>query len=133
MSSGQARYLRNNSLLPEVLLWNRLKHDQIGYQFRRQFEFDNYILDFYCPKLRFAIEIDGKIHELSKERDLERDTYLACEYITIMGISAQSVLSDSFSVAMRIKDFCIFLSSGSDSQQDFDSQSETPAPDTRVN
>ena len=55
-----ARNLRNNSTLSEVLLWRRLKNKQIkGYKFERQRPIDNYIVDFFCKELMFAIEIDG--------------------------------------------------------------------------
>ena len=112
MGKGQARYLRNNSTLPEVLLWNRLKHDQIRFQFRRQYELGKYILDLYCPDLNFAIEIDGKIHESKEERDAARDAYLASEYVIVMRIPARSVLHDSFAVAMQIQEACVKLQSG---------------------
>ena len=52
--------LRNNSTLSEVLLWNMLKSKKMkGYQFMRQKPTDNYIVDFYCSKLKLVIEIDG--------------------------------------------------------------------------
>ena len=64
-----ARTLRNNSTLSEVLLWNHLKGKQMkGYDFHRQKPLDNYIVDFFCPKLRLIIEIDGESH-LFKGKD----------------------------------------------------------------
>ncbi|MEW6193671.1 MAG: DUF559 domain-containing protein [Bacteroidota bacterium] len=62
-----SRDLRNNSTLSEVLLWNELKARKLmGYQFMRQKPVNNFILDFYCSKLKLAIEIDGDSH-LGKE------------------------------------------------------------------
>jgi very-short-patch-repair endonuclease len=59
----RARYLRNNSTLSEVLLWQRLKGKQmLGYDFDRQKPIDNYIVDFFCNELMLAIEIDGDSH-----------------------------------------------------------------------
>ena len=47
----------------EVLLWLKLKNKGLkGYKFRRQYSIDNFIVDFYCPKLKLAIEIDGNSH-----------------------------------------------------------------------
>jgi len=60
--------LRNNSPFCERLLWHYLKNKQLGYRFRRQFGIDRYVVDFYCPKLRLAIEIDGPTHELEKDK-----------------------------------------------------------------
>ena len=34
-----------------------------GFKFRRQFSVERYIVDFYCPKARLAIEVDGASHE----------------------------------------------------------------------
>ncbi len=58
-----ARNLRNSSTLSEVLLWGALKGKQVrGYDFHRQKPIDKYIVDFYCPDLFLAIEIDGFSH-----------------------------------------------------------------------
>jgi very-short-patch-repair endonuclease len=61
-----------------VLLWNKLKGGQIcGLDFDRQKVINNrYILDFYCPALNLAIEIDGVSHVNKLEYDIERHNYL---------------------------------------------------------
>ncbi len=65
-----ARNLRNNSTLSEVLLWNYLKSKQVkGYDFHRQKPIDNYIVDFFCPDLMLALEIDGISHD-NEEKDI---------------------------------------------------------------
>ena len=43
----------------------------LGYKFRRQHPFSLYILDFYCHKLRLAIEIDGKYHDMKEQKRLD--------------------------------------------------------------
>ncbi len=59
-----ARDLRNRSSLSDTILWNRLKSGKMyGYQFQRQKPLAGYIVDFYCPELKLAIEIENKIHE----------------------------------------------------------------------
>jgi very-short-patch-repair endonuclease len=74
----KARFLRKNSTLSEVLLWNKLKNGQMwGMDFDRQKVINNrYILDFYCPALHLAIEIDGCSHDGKYEYDLKRHDYL---------------------------------------------------------
>lgn len=58
-----ARNLRKNQTFTEQLLWSKLRNNQIsGHKFRRQYPIDNYILDFYCPKAKLAIELDGGQH-----------------------------------------------------------------------
>ncbi|MCX6752089.1 MAG: endonuclease domain-containing protein [Candidatus Nomurabacteria bacterium] len=54
--------LRNNSTPQEILLWLKLKNSQIGLKFRRQHSIGGYIIDFYCPTKKLAIEIDGSQH-----------------------------------------------------------------------
>jgi very-short-patch-repair endonuclease len=75
----RSRELRNCSTLSEVLLWNQLKHRKmLGYSFLRQRPVHKYIVDFYCPRLKLVIEIDGDSHrnkfegDQTRQRDLER-------------------------------------------------------------
>jgi len=63
--------LRNNMPLAEVILWTHLKRKRFrGLKFRRQYGIDRYVVDFYCPKLRLAIEVDG-INHLGKKQKLK--------------------------------------------------------------
>jgi very-short-patch-repair endonuclease len=62
----------------EIILWSRIRRKTIGgYRFRRQYSVGTYVLDFYCPQLKLAIEIDGESHchsgveEYDKERENE--------------------------------------------------------------
>ena len=72
-----ARQLRKNSTRSEVLLWQRLKGKQMkGYAFYRQRPIDRYIVDFFCPELVLALEIDGSSHLFRGEADLERQERL---------------------------------------------------------
>ncbi|MCB9503867.1 MAG: endonuclease domain-containing protein [Deferribacteres bacterium] len=73
----RARYLRKNSTLAEVLLWQRIKGKQIqGCDFDRQKPIDNFIVDFYCKQLMLAIEIDGESHQEKAKYDRERQNRL---------------------------------------------------------
>jgi len=71
--------LRNNLTPAEAKLWTMLKGKQMeGRKFRRQHSVANYILDFYCPEERIAIELDGQGHfeATQAEYDSERDLFL---------------------------------------------------------
>ncbi len=66
----------------EVIMWSRLNRRQMqGHKFRRQYSVGSYVLDFYCPELKLAIEIDGDTHfrnganEYDKERQEEIEQY----------------------------------------------------------
>ena len=57
------QYLRNNMTKAEVVLWSKLKGKQLnGLKFRRQCSINNYVVDFYYPERKLAIEIDGDVH-----------------------------------------------------------------------
>ena len=58
---------------PEVLLWSRLKGKQVlGLRFRRQYSVGPYSLDFYCPAVRLAVEIDGDSHWIGGAVEYDR-------------------------------------------------------------
>jgi len=55
--------LRKNQTDAEKALWSRLRNKQLnGLKFFRQYGINRYITDFYCPKIKLAIEIDGGGH-----------------------------------------------------------------------
>ncbi len=57
------RKLRKKMTAAEVALWLMIKNKQIeGIRFLRQYSVDKYILDFYCPQHKLAIELDGESH-----------------------------------------------------------------------
>jgi very-short-patch-repair endonuclease len=67
------RYLRNHLPKAEVLLWMQLSNRQMrGYKFRRQYSVDKFVIDFYCPELRLAIEVDGDSHFTPQARIYDR-------------------------------------------------------------
>lgn len=71
--------MRNDATSAEGELWKYLKNAQLqGRKFRRQHSIGNYILDFYCPSEKLAIESDGEVHfhSAATEADLERDEVL---------------------------------------------------------
>ena len=73
------RNLRNNGTPAEGALWRILKGRQVGgLRFRRQFSVGAHVLDFYCPSIRMAIELDGDYHChcAMPERDWARDKEL---------------------------------------------------------
>ena len=70
--------LRNNSTSAESVLWNMLKNRNVcGLKFRRQHSVGPYILDFYCPQIKLAIELDGEVHKGQETYDEQRSYYLS--------------------------------------------------------
>ena len=77
------RRLRSNGTPAEGGLWNILKGKKVGgLQFRRQYSVGSHILDFYCPALKLAIELDGEYHYYgaTPEHDMARDEELMHNY-----------------------------------------------------
>ncbi len=69
--------MRNISTLSEILLWKCIQKKKVkGYTFLRQKPLLNYIVDFYCPELNLAIEIDGSVHEYAELEDQKRQKEL---------------------------------------------------------
>ena len=76
----KARQLRKNMTDSERTLWSRLRGKQLlGVQFYRQKPIGEYIVDFFAPKARLVVEVDGsqhmEIHHIQKDK--ARDQYLA--------------------------------------------------------
>ena len=79
--------LRNNLTPAEATLWKHIKSKQIyNIQWRRQFSIGTYILDFYCPKAKLAIELDGKEHYTiaGDKYDYERNNFISSKGIKIL-------------------------------------------------
>ncbi|WP_240883599.1 MULTISPECIES: endonuclease domain-containing protein [unclassified Sphingomonas] len=94
--------------LPEVLLWQRLRTRPGGVKFRRQHPIGPYVLDFYAPAARIAIEIDGMTHELGDrpQRDARRDAWLEEQDIMTIRVAAVEVLRDPDAVVVHLLDRC---------------------------
>jgi very-short-patch-repair endonuclease len=55
-----ARELRKNMTDAGKLLWSKIRRKQLkGYQFYRQKNIGDYIVDFYCPAGKLIVEVDG--------------------------------------------------------------------------
>jgi len=79
---GNARSMRHSPTRSEGRLWTWLRNRYFhGAKFRRQVPIGRYIVDFYCPELKLAIEIDGRQHaavwmsEHESERTVEIERY----------------------------------------------------------
>jgi very-short-patch-repair endonuclease len=80
----------------EARLWRALRRDQLnGLSFRRQHPVGPYTVDFYCSKMRLAVEVDGGQHAaLRKQSDDRRTAWLAEKGITVVRYWNNDVLSN---------------------------------------
>jgi len=81
----------------ERSVWRILRGRQlVGKKFYRQYSVGRYILDFYCPAIRLAIEIDGGQHNDDANRilDEERTKYLLTHGIRVIRFWNNDVLTN---------------------------------------
>jgi very-short-patch-repair endonuclease len=100
--------LRNSAPRAEVILWRYLKGKQIsGNKFRRQYSIGGYVVDFYCPTKRLAIEVDGITH-LSREakvHDKIRQVYIEEFNITFLRFTNSEIYKNIQGVVDAIHNF----------------------------
>ena len=96
--------LRNNATPQEILLWNKLKHSQLGAKFRRQHSIGGYIADFYCPSKKLVIEIDGSQHfeKEAKEYDDIRSAYFEGLDIKVLRFTNAEINTNMDGVLLKI-------------------------------
>ncbi len=106
---AQARKLRKEMSLPEVLLWRLLKGQPMGVKFRRQHPSSKIGMDFYCSDARLVIEVDGFAHGTGDrpERDEARDAWLRSQNLETVRIPASDVLKDATAVADAIVEMAL--------------------------
>ncbi|MFH0807135.1 MAG: endonuclease domain-containing protein [Elusimicrobiota bacterium] len=100
------KLLRRNQTEAEKLMWSKLRNKQLnGYKFFRQFGIDQYIADFYCPKLKLVIELDGGQHykKDAKEYDSQREKYMLAGEIKTIRFSNIDVLENIEKVYLKLK------------------------------
>ena len=103
----EARRLRREMTDSERLLWARLRRNQInGLHFRRQHVLYGFIVDFYCMKMKLAIEVDGGIHNTQSEQDFIRDEILISHGIRVFRVTNERVASSIDNVILEISKIC---------------------------
>lgn len=103
--AARARYFRKNATDCERILWRKLRNRNFeNYKFRRQHPIDAYTLDFYCPALKLAIELDGSGHtyRVHRERDRVREEFLTKRGITVIRFWNHQVREELESVVETI-------------------------------
>jgi very-short-patch-repair endonuclease len=105
VDKDKRRVLRNNPTVHEHLLWERLKGRQVnGLKFRRQYSVGPYIIDFYCPEVKLAVELDGSVHFVDDrpEYDANRSGFIERFGIRIVRITNDAIERDIEAVLAEI-------------------------------
>lgn len=98
----RCRLLRKSETDAERKLWQILRNKQMdGLKFFRQYSVGKYILDFYCPKYKLAIEADGSQH-LENAHDNNRTTELKKLNILVLRFWDNEILQNIEGVYEKI-------------------------------
>ena len=90
-----SRNNRNNPTEAEYIIWRTILNSRkLQQKFLRQKPIGKYILDFYCPKLLLAIEIDGDSHDKKYWQDKNRDWYMEIRGIKTIRFTNEQVLNE---------------------------------------
>jgi type I restriction enzyme R subunit len=93
-----ARDLRKDQTSAEVRLWELLRDRRLlGFKFRRQHQFGDYVADFYCREANLVIECDGAIHEHNEawNHDRNRDAYMIAQGLRVLRFTNAQIFNDT--------------------------------------
>ena len=99
--------LRRKHTIAEKAFWDKVRNRQYcGKRFCRQYSVGPYILDFYCPSLKLAVELDGgqHTHDDNQEYDAARSLYLKAKGIDVIRFWNNEVLQNIDDVLNRIEE-----------------------------
>lgn len=105
MLKERRRELRRNQTDAEKILWRQVRRKQLqGRKFFRQYSVGPYILDFYCPVLKLAVELDGGQHNDEENiiHDNARSEYLQQQGINVIRFWNHEVLQQLEAVLTKI-------------------------------
>src|SRR5439155_22373599 len=92
------RELRAKQTAAETLLWELLRNRQLlGFKFRRQHQFGDYVADFYCREAQLVIECDGSVHDQIEQwnHDQNRDAYLIGQGLRVLRFMNEQILNQT--------------------------------------
>ena len=96
-SNERRKELRESLTSAEALLWLNLKGRKLaGKKFRRQHSIGPYIVDFFCPECRLAVELDGAAHwtDNGNEADTRRFEFLKRFNVRVIRFENRAVFED---------------------------------------
>ena len=101
-----SRQLRENMTDAERLLWVKIRRKQLkGYQFYRQKPIGDYIVDFYCPRAKLVVEVDGGQHFTDEmaENDRISDDYMSSLGLMVLRFTNTEVMTHIDGVVEKIE------------------------------
>ena len=102
-TTDAAKILRREVTAAETLLWRSLRRRRLGVQLRRQHATARFVLDFFAPSRRLAVELDGPVHALRAGADAERDEWLAALGVRTLRFTNDDVVANLPAVLHAIR------------------------------
>ncbi len=97
--------LRHEATPEEDKIWNVLRNRKfLNCKFRRQHVIEGFVVDFYCQRLRLAIEVDGIVHERQKDYDELRQRLVEEKGIRFIRITNEEIKRDIDILFRKIKE-----------------------------
>ena len=79
------------------MLWQLLRNRQLlGFKFRRQHQFGDYVADFFCREAGLVIECDGSAHRgnIPWNHDQKRDAYMISQGVRVLRFTNDQIFDD---------------------------------------
>jgi very-short-patch-repair endonuclease len=94
--TARARENRKTPTAAEQKMWHEVlsRRQFAAYKFLRQKPIEHFIVDFYCAKLGWVIEIDGDSHAEQRGYDENRTVLLQRHGLTVIRYSNRDVLNN---------------------------------------
>lgn len=102
-----ARRLRQEMTQSEQVLWSRVRRKQIaGIQFYRQRPIAGFVVDFYAPRAKLVVEVDGSQHFAPEGnlQDAQRDMVLRGFGLRVLRFDSAEVLRHTDAVTEAIRE-----------------------------
>jgi very-short-patch-repair endonuclease len=82
-----------------------LRGTKLGIPIRRQHPLGNVVVDFYCPRAKFAIELDGAHHHIGEDAD--RDRQLSARGVVVLRFENFHVRQNLLGVVKGIRELVL--------------------------
>ena len=86
----------------EIILWSKIRQQQLGVKFRRQQSIGPFIADFYCAEKKLIIEIDGYQHEDNVKHDNKRTEFFNSLGLKVLRFWNSDINTNINGVIMKI-------------------------------
>ncbi len=103
LSAQSRKFKRNSASEAEEFLWSLLRGAKLGVSFQRQKVLYGYIVDFWCPSKKLALELDGRHHSARKQKDGTRDEILLNHGVRVLRFPSSLLFQDPGAILDQIR------------------------------